>query len=530
MDGRVRAAGSDGVTIDRHLQWKEHVESAAAKGMATVLAISRLSRPTVGMPRSMIRQLYRSVAIPRIEYGLVAWYEPIRHQEGSSRRKGSVGVAAKLAKVQRLATTIITGALRTTATTVLDYHAQLPPIHLQLNKTVHDATVRLACLPASHPLHDTFRRCRRIPASHLSTIHKLRKAFPHIDNLETIDPAFSDPSWILPAKIDIANNREEAIENIIASYPDHTLVFSDGSGYNDQVGAAAIAVDENGHEFERRKYLGPLSRHTVYEAEVAGIALAVDIIIEMQVTGKIAILLDNQAAITSMTKRKPHSGQALVKMAQESICNLINRHHEIELTIVWVPGHEGVEGNEKADRAAKEAAEGLSTDTYSPIPDLDDEPPASAAALKVNFKKAIPDLWKAEWKECKQFERIKKFDARPPSSFIQKFYNGRNRADTSLITQFRANHVALPFYLHRIKAIDTPNCPRCNVPDTVNHFLTKCLRHVDERIILRMKIGRRPMSLPTLLGIPKIMTHTLEFIHSTNRLPHYAKKTHPQAE
>jgi hypothetical protein len=32
------------------------------------------------------------------------------------------------------------------------------------------------------------------------------------------------------------------------------------------------------------------------------------------------------------------------------------------------------------------------------------------------------------------------------------------------------------------------------------------------------------MSLSTLLGDPKIIDHTLKFIHTTNRFPHYAKK------
>jgi len=491
--------------------------------MATVLAIARLSRPTVGMPRSMIRQLYRSVAVPRMEYGLIAWYEPIRSTEGSSRRRGSVGFATKLGKVQRLAATIITGALRTTATTVLDYHAHLPPIHLQLNKSAHDATVRLACLPSSHPLHSIFKKCKRIPASHRSSIHKLRAAFPHITDMETIDPAFTDRRWTLPAKIDIADNREEAIERIGKEYSDHTLVFSDGSGYKDMVGAAATATDENGHVFSRRKHLGPIDEHTVYEAEVIGIALAVDIIQEMQATGKIAILLDNQSAITSMTKRKHHSGQYLVETAQSLIYDLVSTHPDIELTIVWVPGHEGVEGNEAADAAAKEAAEGASTDTFLPIPSLDDLL-TSAAAVKAMFKKSIPALWYNEWKNCKQYTRIAKFDPHPPSSLTQKFYYGRSRAEASLITQFRANHVALPFYLHRIKAIDSPLCLRCGTPDTVAHYLINCPRYIDERTTLRTKIKRLPMSLSTLLGNPKTMGHTLQFIHATNRFPHYAKR------
>jgi len=341
--------------------------------------------------------------------------------------------------------------------------------------------------------------------------------------METIDPAFTDRRWTLPAKIDIADNRDDAIERIEKEYFNHTLVFSDGSGYKDMVGAAATATDENGHVFSRRKHLGSIDEHTVYEAEVVGIALAVDIIQEMQATGKIAILLDNQSAITSMTKRKHHSGQHLVETAQSLICDLVSTHPDIELTIIWVPGHEGVEGNEAADAAAKEAAEGISTDTFLPIPSLDDLP-TSAAAVKAMFKKSIPTLWYNEWRTCKQYTRIAKFDPHPPSSLTQKFYNGRSRGEASLITQFRANHVVLPFYLHRIKAIDSPLCLRCGTPDTVRHYLINCPRYIDERTTLRTKIKRLPMSLSTLLGNPKTMDHTLQFIHATNRFPHYAKR------
>jgi hypothetical protein len=190
-----------------------------------------------------------------------------------------------------------------------------------------------------------------------------------------------------------------------------------------------------------------------------------------------------------MTKRKHHSGQHLVEIAQSLIYNLVSTHPDIELTIVWVPGHEGVEGNEASDVAAKEAAEGTSTDTFLPIPSLDDLP-TSAAAVKAMFKKSIPSLWYEEWKRCKQFSRISKFDPRPPSSFTQKYYNGRSRADASLITQFRANHVTLPFYLHRLKAIDSPLCLRCGVPDTVIHYLMMCPRHSDARTTLREAIKR----------------------------------------
>ena len=59
-----------GLMVDRTLRWHEQCEAARAKGMATLLAISRLTRPTFGMPHKYVRRLFKAVAIPRMEYAL----------------------------------------------------------------------------------------------------------------------------------------------------------------------------------------------------------------------------------------------------------------------------------------------------------------------------------------------------------------------------------------------------------------------------------------------------------------------------
>ncbi|KAI5895935.1 uncharacterized protein SCHCODRAFT_01052103, partial [Schizophyllum commune H4-8] len=120
-----------GVTLDRRLRFHEQAEGAVSKGTATVLAISRLTRPTFGLAHRHVRQLYRAVARPRIEYGAAVRYSPVRPKEnGRPGRKGSVGVATKLGKVQRLAARLIFGGFRTTATDVLTFHADLLPMEI----------------------------------------------------------------------------------------------------------------------------------------------------------------------------------------------------------------------------------------------------------------------------------------------------------------------------------------------------------------------------------------------------------------
>ena len=55
-------------------------------------------------------------------------------------------------------------------------------------------------------------------------------------------------------------------------------------------------------------------------------------------------------AITNTSTTKKHE---VIQMVQETYTELTNDHKQI--TITWIPSHQGIEGNEKADSLAKEA-------------------------------------------------------------------------------------------------------------------------------------------------------------------------------
>ncbi|KAJ7203417.1 hypothetical protein B0H12DRAFT_977332, partial [Mycena haematopus] len=71
--------------------------------------------------------------VPRMEYALPVWYRPVMERE-HARRGGTVWIAKALGKVQRQACKLITGSLRTTATDTQNFHANIAPIHLRLNR------------------------------------------------------------------------------------------------------------------------------------------------------------------------------------------------------------------------------------------------------------------------------------------------------------------------------------------------------------------------------------------------------------
>lgn len=68
----------------------------------------------------------------------------------------------------------------------------------------------------------------------------------------------------------------------------------------------------------------------------------------------ISIFCDSQTTINNLGKDHSSRGQALKRQIYQKTEWLVQQGHDI--SIRWILGHSKIEGNEKADRAAKKAA------------------------------------------------------------------------------------------------------------------------------------------------------------------------------
>ena len=85
-------------------------------------------------------------------------------------------------------------------------------------------------------------------------------------------------------------------------------IYSDGSGIDGGVGAAAVLYINNSMRQSLQYHLGSDKHHTVYEAELVGLTLAAGILQQLDFLEDASIAIDNQAAVKVITSFRSTSG------------------------------------------------------------------------------------------------------------------------------------------------------------------------------------------------------------------------------
>lgn len=515
-----------GVIFDQNLEWKEQHARAIGRGTSWSMQIRRLARPSWGLTPENARRLYISVAIPRVLYALDIWCQP-PYIDGQ-RQRGTGKITSKLATIQRSGALAITGGLRTSATDALDATAFLLPAPNLADKWCHRAAIRLAMLPKEHPLHGTVKN--KITGKikhHKSPLNGLLAAYRHNPReIEKIPVTVRNPAHqgILPFAISIAGSREDSIRE--AEHTNEEIqVYADGSAIDGKVGAAAVLTRAGHPPRALHLYMGPESEHTVHEAELVGILLALQLIsTEKHSSTSFALGVDNQAVLKAFQSALRNPGHHIAREALQMANQVQKRRRKgnYKLTLRWTAGHEGIEGNEDVDREAKRAARGKSSDKKTLPFYLRKCLLINPAAVKQAHHKDQMKTWKEGWKASYRGKHATSLDESTPSKRFLKTISQEElgRIDASRIAQFRLEHAPVNQYLKRMKRVDSARCPACgDEEETAEHFMLRCPTYAHERWALaqQAKKIRKPMAMDTLLGIPEMAKAVAKYIRGTSR-------------
>ena len=512
-----------GVIIDSELRFKEHAAYAIGKGTKWANQIRRLTKIAKGIKGTLARRMYYGAAVASMLYAVDVWctLSP-RERRGSSDGKGMPGVVRKLESIQRKAAIQTTGSLRTAPSNALFAHADMLPMKHLIRSHCHRAATRMATFKPSHPLFQAIQKARRnYPKRHASPLHDILH-ISKIDsvNIELIDPYPRHPCWKPPFDIQIARSKEEACKADRINEAD-IRIYSDGSGRDGRIGAAAIMNFGFRAPRRARFHLGSSDEHTVFEGECIGQLLGLRL---LQTSGlnlngrEVSLGIDSQAAIIRHNARSNAPAAYVINEIHKIVYDLTKAFPHLKITLRWTPGHVGLAGNEEVDVEAKKAAVGAHHNINSNFGILKRPLPVSRSAHRQILRDEITAKYQREFRLSDKYQRFIRVDPSMPSNRYRKLITELPRRFVSILTQLRTNHIPLQAYLHRFKLANSPLCPHCEeAPETVTHFIMFCPKFAIHRRQLRRRLGPRGNLDLSILGNSKHLPDLFRFVKATDR-------------
>ena len=239
-----------GIILDPALRWEDQIRHIQKKATPLLKPLATLAGSTWGADLIQLRQIYQAVVLPAILYGCSAWHTL---KTDSDHRQSRLRI---LNQIHTRAMAAMTGAFRATATAALDIETHQIPMKCLLEKRALEALTRIETSQSG----DQVRRARGGEAigsgrirpgwrpwewSALERISELamrRLGQTRFQDLERIQPYITAPYWS-PPEVIIAKNTENTIiehNTITAHSQPVTTIYTDGSGVNGRVGAAAV--------------------------------------------------------------------------------------------------------------------------------------------------------------------------------------------------------------------------------------------------------------------------------------------------
>lgn len=479
-----------GITYDRLLSFTEHAKNASTSAKKRCGILGALSGSSWGPKWQDLRALYLTYVRPVLEYAGGAWMP------------GASQTAIKhLDTAQRSAARIITGCTRNTRAEVLEREAHVLPMNLRAEQLAAELYEKALRLPQDNPVRgiaeaDVPRK--RDGMLRLSSVKAWREtgravtteldldSWPR-DQLRPYPPVkpwdlFDEEDLVRinttlvsdTRRTDAAEVRKEAATRTLAQLPEaRTHVWTDGAareGIFDGGGGVIIDLDDGTLELAI-----PAGRHTSsFRAEMLALEAALAMCLQHDVPGPIRVCTDSLSSLQILQK----GPLATLDPATGSVWLHLNLLAETgkAVTLQWVPGHAGIDGNERVDAVAKSGCE--EDQRLCPV-----SMGAAKRLLARHTRKKHDDDYKKLYDSNTSasvnwhYECTKGRLPTPPIDTL-------SRSDQRIVCQMRAaNSPHTASFLHLVGKCPSPKCEACGADEeTVRHLLLDCPAWIKHRM------------------------------------------------
>jgi ribonuclease HI len=457
-----------GVILDSKLSGSLHCDYVVMKCEKILNMMRCLSGVWWGAHPFALKLIYNALIRSRLDYGTFLL------------QGGNITAFKKLDSIQNKALRIILGAMKSSPVNAMQVECCEPPLYLR-RQFLCDNFIFKAYQCSTNPLFSKLKIleehvrsvkfwAKKPPTCIVTSYRKILNIQAPIYRcplyplfLSSFESLSLSPNILLDTGIKKENIESNCLFNYIGEeYWQNThFIFTDASKISESQDVG-VGIFHKQYEIVQKIKLPPEA--TVFTGECFGVYKAIDYVILMKLKNTV-IFTDSKSSLLSINKF-PFK----LKPSYPIICNIRMKLLECQslgysVTLAWIPGHQGIKGNEKADLLAKDAIR--CGDIYPYMNYCHDLVSLSRVCLR--------DSWNILWREGSSLKGKHYYKIQPninPKPWFSKL--DLNRMCISIIIRMRLGHVCTPSHLARLHIVAN-NCCECGADiGDLNHLFFAC--------------------------------------------------------